>query len=205
MRSRRAGRSIAVSARRRSSRFAELVRTKSCVPCPERVAPGSKSGCSDGSTCSAVRWRSVMISSAFCALADSARSISTANRTTVARFIFLPQRAKLPSVDALVHYETQAPVYLRLSAYAFKRRPERTRRDERRLPVRRGAPRPRQRRRALSLRRRLSRHRLRLQRSGGARLRARVGALTAAAYRGAAPDRPGGTALRSAARRSRLL
>src|SRR2546423_8901258 len=112
-----------------------------------------------------------MISNAFCALAGAASSISTADRTKVARFIFLPQRAKLPSVDALVHYETQAPVYLRLSAYALERRPERTRRDERRLPVRRRAAGPRQRRRALPLRRQFPRNRLRLQRSTGARLR----------------------------------
>src|SRR5256885_11241613 len=204
MTSRRAGRSIAVSASRRSSRFAGLVRTKSCAPCPESVPPGSISGSSDGSTCSAARCRSVMISSAFCALAGAASSISTADRTKVARFIFLPQRAKLPSVDALVHYETQAPVYLRLSAYAFERR-ERTCRDERRLPLRRGAPGASHRRRALSLRRRLSRHRLRLQRSGGARLRAGVGALAAAAYPGAAPDRAPGEALRPAAGRPRVL
>ena len=114
-------------------------------------------------------------------VAGAASSISTADRTKVARFIFLPQRAKLPSVDALVHYETQAPVYLRLSAYAFERR-ERTCRDERRLPLRRGAPGASHRRRALPLRRRLSRHRLRLQRSGGARLRAGMGALAAAPY-----------------------
>src|SRR5256885_2609205 len=195
MTSRRAGRSIALSARRRSSRFAGLVRTKSCVPWPESVPPGSRSGCSDGSTCSAVRWRSAMISKAFCALADSARSISTANRTRVARFIFLPQRAKLPSVDALVHYETQAPVYLRLSAYAFKRRPERTRRDERRLPVRRGAAGARHCRCALPLRRQLTRHRLRLQRAGRPCLRARLGTLASAEDGGAAPDRPGRKAL----------
>src|SRR2546423_21161 len=146
-----------------------------------------------------------MISKAFCALTGVARSISTANRTRVARFIFLPQRAKLPSVDACVHYETQAPVYLRLSPCVLGRPPERTRRDERRLPVRRRAAGPRQRRRALPLRRRLSRHRLRLQRSGGARLRAGVGALAAAAYRGAAPDRAPGEALRPAAGRPRVL
>jgi len=53
--SRRAGRSIASSARRSSARFAGLARTISWLPWPVSVPPGSRSGCSAGRTCSAVR------------------------------------------------------------------------------------------------------------------------------------------------------
>src|SRR3954470_4686630 len=94
--SRRSGRSSSSSARLSSARLAGLVRTMSCVPWPVSVAPGSISGRSAGSTWSAVRCRSGMISSEPCAAVSPAATTATdkeIEKTARLRSIFIQRNA----------------------------------------------------------------------------------------------------------------
>src|SRR3954471_5836018 len=90
------GRSSSSRARFSSARLAGLVRTMSCVPWPVSVAPGSISGRSAGSTWSAVRCRSGMISSEPCAAISPAATTATdkeIEKTARLRSIFIQRNA----------------------------------------------------------------------------------------------------------------
>src|SRR5262245_6243211 len=83
---------MAASARLISAALSGLARRKSWPRVPESVAPGSSNGCSAGSTCSTVRWRSGMISRAWANVtpAAPARAAISTSRTTSKRFMTAP-------------------------------------------------------------------------------------------------------------------